>query len=72
MRLAGGRGARERLVVIVSAHVYAELGRPRAAYDVADLVLTMTRGHRDAILAQWPEAAGRRCGWSRRPRNPAS
>ncbi len=25
----------------------------------ADLVLTMTRGHRDAILSQWPEAAGR-------------
>jgi protein-tyrosine phosphatase len=25
----------------------------------ADLVLTMTRGHRDTILAQWPDAAGR-------------
>ncbi len=25
----------------------------------ADLILTMTRGHRDAILAQWPSAAGR-------------
>lgn len=25
----------------------------------ADLVLTMTRGHRDAIVAQWPDAAAR-------------
>ena len=25
----------------------------------ADVILTMTRGHRDAILAQWPSAAGR-------------
>jgi protein-tyrosine phosphatase len=25
----------------------------------ADLILTMTRGHRDAILAQWPAAASR-------------
>jgi protein-tyrosine phosphatase len=25
----------------------------------ADLILTMTRGHRDAILAQWPEAESR-------------
>ena len=25
----------------------------------ADLILTMTRGHRDAILSQWPEATGR-------------
>jgi protein-tyrosine phosphatase len=27
--------------------------------QLADLVLTMTRGHRDAILARYPEAAGR-------------
>ena len=25
----------------------------------ADLILTMTSGHRDAIVAQWPEAAGK-------------
>jgi protein-tyrosine phosphatase len=25
----------------------------------ADLILTMTRGHREAIAAQWPEAAAR-------------
>jgi protein-tyrosine phosphatase len=25
----------------------------------ADVILTMTRGHREAILMQWPEAAGR-------------
>ena len=25
----------------------------------ADLILTMTRGHREAILAQWPEARDR-------------
>jgi protein-tyrosine phosphatase len=25
----------------------------------ADLILTMTRGHREAILAQWPHAAVR-------------
>lgn len=25
----------------------------------ADLIVTMTRGHRDALLAQWPEAAAR-------------
>ena len=25
----------------------------------ADLILTMTRGHREALLAQWPEAASR-------------
>ena len=25
----------------------------------ADLILTMTRGHREAILAQWPNAAPR-------------
>ena len=25
----------------------------------ADLILTMTRGHREALLSQWPEAASR-------------
>jgi len=25
----------------------------------ADLIVTMTRGHRDAIVANWPEAADR-------------
>jgi tRNA threonylcarbamoyl adenosine modification protein (Sua5/YciO/YrdC/YwlC family) len=25
----------------------------------ADMIITMTRGHRDAILSQWPDAAGR-------------
>jgi len=27
----------------------------------ADLILTMTRGHRDALLSQWPEASHRVC-----------
>lgn len=59
----GGRAAEEAIKVMhargldLRLHESQPLGERLARY--ADMVLTMTRGHRDAILSQWPEAASR-------------
>lgn len=59
----GGRAAEEAIKVMhargldLRLHESQPLGERLARY--ADLILTMTRGHRDAILSQWPEAAAR-------------
>lgn len=61
--MAGGRASAESVDVMkernldLSAHESQPLGERQVRF--ADLILTMTRGHRDAIVAQWPEAAGR-------------
>ena len=41
----------------VSEHISQPLSERLARY--ADLILTMTRGHREAIVAQWPDVADR-------------
>jgi protein-tyrosine phosphatase len=59
----GGRAAEEAIKVMhargldLRLHESQPLGERLARY--ADLILTMTRGHRDAILSQWPEASDR-------------
>jgi len=61
--MAGGRAAEEAIETMklrgldLSAHETQPLGDRIVRY--ADVILTMTRGHRDAILAQWPEARDR-------------
>jgi len=59
----GGRAADEAIVVMremkldLSAHESQPLSDRIVRF--ADLILTMTRSHRDAILAHWPEAEPR-------------
>lgn len=61
--MAGGHAAREAIDVMAErgwdlrAHESQPLTERLVRF--ADLTLTMTRGHRDAILAQWPDAADR-------------
>ncbi|MEQ8785337.1 MAG: L-threonylcarbamoyladenylate synthase [Pirellulaceae bacterium] len=61
--MSGGRAAAEAVQVMagrsldLSRHESQPLSERLTEY--ADLLLTMTRGHRDAIVAQWPDAAGR-------------
>ncbi|MFV1964229.1 MAG: L-threonylcarbamoyladenylate synthase [Pirellulaceae bacterium] len=61
--MSGGRASSEAVEVMremgtdISAHESQPLGERLVRF--ADLVLTMTRGHRDAILSQWPRAAAR-------------
>jgi protein-tyrosine phosphatase len=61
--MAGGRAAAEAITCMnergldLSRHESQPLTERLVRY--ADLVLSMTRGHREAILTQWPEAAGR-------------
>jgi protein-tyrosine phosphatase len=61
--MAGGGASPEAIQVMAERHL--DLSRhetqPLSARLVkfADLILTMTEGHRAAILGQWPEAAGR-------------
>lgn len=61
--MAGGRAAREAIEAMnerkldLSKHESQPLTERLVRY--ADLILAMTRGHREAILSQWPEAAGR-------------
>lgn len=61
--MAGGRAATEAIQAMqehgldLSRHESQPLTERLVRY--ADLVLSMTRGHREAILTQWPDAAGR-------------
>ena len=61
--MAGGRASPEAVKVLaqqgldLSAHESQPLGDRLVRF--ADLILTMTRGHREAILAQWPDAEPR-------------
>ncbi len=61
--LAGGRPSAEAEQIVaergldMSDHVSQPLTDRLVRY--ADLILTMTRGHREAIIAQWPDASSR-------------
>lgn len=61
--MSGGRAAEEAVETMklrgldLGAHESQPLSDRTVRY--ADLILTMTRGHREAILAQWPEARDR-------------
>lgn len=61
--MAGGRASSESVQAMqergcdLSAHESQPLSDRLVRF--ADLILTMTRGHREAILAQWPSAADR-------------
>lgn len=61
--MAGGRAAAEAISAMnergldLARHESQPLTERLVRY--ADLVLSMTRGHREAILTQWPDAAGR-------------
>ncbi len=61
--MAGGRSATEAVQAMrereleVSQHESQPLSERLARH--ADLVITMTHGHRDAVIAQWPDAAPR-------------
>jgi protein-tyrosine phosphatase len=61
--MAGGRAATEAVGVMaargldLSDHVSQPLSERAAQH--ADLILTMTRGHREALVAQWPGIAQR-------------
>jgi len=61
--MPGGRPSPEAVEVMnqmgldISGHESQPLGERLVRF--ADLVLTMTRGHRDAILNQWPSAVSR-------------
>ena len=59
----GGRAALEAVQAMenrgldISDHVSQPLSERLARY--ADVILTMTRGHREAVIAQWPDVADR-------------
>lgn len=61
--MSGGRAAEEAVETMklrgldLTAHETQPLSDRIARY--ADLILTMTRGHREAILAQWPDTRDR-------------
>ncbi len=61
--MTGGRAATEAVDVLCSRglnlteHMSQPLREPLVRN--ADFIFTMTRSHREAILAQWPDAAGR-------------
>ena len=61
--MSGGRASPQGVEVMetmgldLSAHSAQPVSEQMVRH--ADLILTMTRGHREALLAQWPEAASR-------------
>ncbi len=61
--MSGGRASEESVRVMqernidINQHESQPLSERLVRF--ADLILTMTRGHRDAIVAQWPDAAER-------------
>lgn len=61
--MAGGKASPEAVSVMtergldLSSHESQPLGERLVRF--ADVIVTMTRGHREAILAQWPEAEAR-------------
>ena len=61
--MAGGRASSQGIEVMkkMGLDLEAHCAQPISEQMVrhADLILTMTRGHREALLAQWPDAASR-------------
>jgi protein-tyrosine phosphatase len=61
--MAGGRASPEAVQVLAQQGLDLSLHESQPLADrlvrFADLILTMTRGHREAILAQWPDAEPR-------------
>ncbi len=61
--MAGGRPSAESVQVMAERDIDIQQHESQPATErlvrFADLVLTMTQGHRDALLAQWPDAADR-------------
>lgn len=66
---AGGRASPEANAAIATWGVRLDQHESQQVSDrlvrFADLILTMTRSHRDALLSQWPEASERVCLLSR-------
>lgn len=60
---AGGRASAEANAAIASWGVQLDQHESQPVSDrivrCADLILTMTRGHREALLSHWPEASAR-------------
>ena len=61
--MAGGQASPQGIEVMqkVNLDLKSHSAQPVSEQMVrhADLILTMTRGHREALLSQWPEAASR-------------
>ena len=61
--MSGGRAAEEAVQAMQERGLDLSHHETRPLHDVlvrfADLILTMTRGHREAIVEQWPDAASR-------------
>ena len=61
--MAGGQASPQGIEVMqkVNLDLTGHSAQPVSEQMVrhADLILTMTRGHREALLSQWPEAASR-------------
>ena len=61
--MAGGRASSQGIEVMekMGLNLGTHSAQPVSEQMVrhADLILTMTRGHREALLAQWPDAASR-------------
>ena len=61
--MAGGRASPESVQLMQERGIDINLHESQPLSErlvrFADLILTMTRGHRDAIVAQWPDAAAR-------------
>ena len=61
--MSGGRATAEAIHAVAKWGVDLALHESQPLSDrlvrFADIILTMTRGHREAILSQWPEAASR-------------
>ena len=61
--MAGGKASSQGIEVMekMGLNLGAHSAQPVSEQMVrhADLILTMTRGHREALLAQWPDAASR-------------
>lgn len=61
--MSGGKASEESVRVMHERGIDINLHESQPLSErlvrFADLILTMTRGHRDAIVAQWPDAAER-------------
>ena len=61
--MSGGRASHEAHLAVSHYGLDLKAHESQPVSDrlvrFADLILTMTRGHRDALLSQWPEAQGR-------------
>lgn len=64
---SGGQASPEAIQTLRARGVDLSQHEPRPVTEVlvrfADQILTMTRGHRETLLAQWPEAAARTFLW---------